>query len=244
METIVYTTKKGNTATDSLKVAKAFGKRHDNVLRDIRTLMGYVADSEGQLKSEATAIFYPWTYTDGQGKERECFLMNRAGFVLLVMGFKGKKAAAFKEEYIAQFDHMEQRLRSLSDDAPALNPSDHLHRAVQVANSISINNHQYQLGGIGSVVEYNRQNCLLHTGKRPAEIKAEAKEQGLPAKFRTSAKEVLRHEEPETACAMSLADQLVRGGATLEQAAAISVQSKALFRGIMALGFRPAQLAA
>ncbi|HAM4872748.1 TPA: Rha family transcriptional regulator, partial [Escherichia coli] len=33
------------------------------------------------------------------------------GFVFLVMGFTGKKAAAFKEAYIAEFDRMEAELR-------------------------------------------------------------------------------------------------------------------------------------
>ncbi|HCM1919319.1 TPA: Rha family transcriptional regulator, partial [Salmonella enterica subsp. salamae serovar 28:r:e,n,z15] len=32
------------------------------------------------------------------------------GFVFLVMGFTGKKAAAFKEAYIAEFDRMENEL--------------------------------------------------------------------------------------------------------------------------------------
>ncbi len=38
------------------------------------------------------------------------FEMTKDGFVFLVMGFTGKKAAAFKEAYIAEFNRMEERL--------------------------------------------------------------------------------------------------------------------------------------
>lgn len=36
--------------------------------------------------------------------------MTKYGFVFLVMGLTGKKATAFKEAYIAEFNRMEERL--------------------------------------------------------------------------------------------------------------------------------------
>lgn len=38
IQSSVYTTQKGTPVTDSLKVAKVFGKRHDNVLKSIRNI--------------------------------------------------------------------------------------------------------------------------------------------------------------------------------------------------------------
>ncbi|HGJ5890835.1 MAG TPA: Rha family transcriptional regulator [Arsenophonus apicola] len=38
--------------------------------------------------------------------------MTKNGFIFLVMGFTGKKAAQFKEAYIAEFDKMESELNS------------------------------------------------------------------------------------------------------------------------------------
>lgn len=247
MSDIVFQTKKGNVATDTLKVATKFGKRHSHVLRDVRVILAHRAENEAEGNVPKSgpntegAIFHPWGYIDGKGRQQEMYLLNRAAFTLLVLGFKGKKAAAFKEEYVREFDRMEVELRSFNNDAP-LNLLDHANREVQVANSKSINNHQYMLGGVNGVVQYNRQNCLLHTGKRPTVIRKEAKERGLPSRLRTSAKEVLRHTEPETACCMSLADEMVRRGASLEQAAIVSVQAKQVFAGLLHLGFRPQQL--
>ena len=42
-------------------------------------------------------------YTNLQGHRQACFNMTRDGFVFLVMGYRGKKAASFKEAYIKRF---------------------------------------------------------------------------------------------------------------------------------------------
>lgn len=39
--------------------------------------------------------------------------MTRDGFVFLAMGYRGKKTARFKEEYIKRFNQMEQFIRIL-----------------------------------------------------------------------------------------------------------------------------------
>ena len=39
--------------------------------------------------------------------------MTRDGFTFLVMGYRGKKAAQFKEAYIKRFNQMEQFIRTL-----------------------------------------------------------------------------------------------------------------------------------
>ncbi|TGE05610.1 Rha family transcriptional regulator [Hymenobacter fodinae] len=237
MEDLVFPTKKGNPATDSLRVAKGFSKTHKNVLRAIDNL---------ECDAEFSRLnFAPGTYTDQRGKKQRCIIMTKEGFTMLVMGFTGKRAAQFKQDYIEQFNKMESQLRSIEHDSPLINLLEHTSREVQVANSKSINNHQFLLGGVGSVIEYNRANCIAHTGKRPNAIVKEAKEKGLPSKLRTSAKEVLRHTQPATACAMSLADQIVRTGqgrVTIEQASVVTTQAAQVFAGLLQLGFRPTQL--
>lgn len=235
METLVYPTKKGNAATDTRRVAKAFGKSHANVLKAVDAL---------EVSPEFDGVnFYANSYTDRLNRQKRQVMMTRAGFVRLVMSFTGKKAAAFKEQYITQFDEMETELRGIKGDVP-LNLLDHAQREVQVANSKGINHHHYLIGGVKSVVVYNRENCRLHTGKHPNELKADAKLRGVASKIRSSAKELLRHESPETACSMSLADEMVRHGATLAEAAEVSIAAKKVFAGMMRLGFRPAQLSA
>ena len=44
---------------------------------------------------------------------QSCFNMTRDGFVFLVMGYRGKKAASFKEAYIKRFNEMEEFIKYL-----------------------------------------------------------------------------------------------------------------------------------
>lgn len=90
---------------DSLYVAKFFGKRHDNVLADIRNL-----DCSDEFR---LLNFKESSYKNEQGKKQPCYTMTRDGFVYLVMGYRGKKAAKFKELYIRRFNEMESTIRAL-----------------------------------------------------------------------------------------------------------------------------------
>lgn len=49
-------------------------------------------------------------YVDAKGEARTEYAMTRDGFTFLAMGFTGKEAARWKENYIAAFNAMEQRL--------------------------------------------------------------------------------------------------------------------------------------
>lgn len=109
----------GEVRTTSRDVADLFGKRHDNVLRDIATLV-----ESGELGSGGPLIFEETPYLEpSTGQTYRQYEMSRDGFTLLAMGFTGKKALGFKMAYIAAFNAMEQQLRS----RPAIdlnNPAD------------------------------------------------------------------------------------------------------------------------
>ncbi|EEE1377267.1 transcriptional regulator [Salmonella enterica subsp. diarizonae] len=96
------TVENGRAVTTSVAVAEYFGKRHDNVIQKIKLL---------DCSSEFNALnFKDVTYTDAKGEKRPAYQITKNGFVFLVMGFTGKRAAAFKEIYIAEFDRMENEL--------------------------------------------------------------------------------------------------------------------------------------
>jgi len=101
--------REGHTVTTSLDVADFFNKQHKDILRKIDLL-----DSSPEFNQRN---FTPVKYTDAKGEKRPAYEITKNGFVFLVMGFTGKKAAAFKEAYIAEFDRMEAELhRSESHD--------------------------------------------------------------------------------------------------------------------------------
>ncbi|MEF4112503.1 Rha family transcriptional regulator [Escherichia coli] len=97
------TIKNGRAVTTSIAIAEFFGKRHERVLDKIRNLDCSVKFTEHNFVSSE--------YSDSTGRKLPMYQITKNGFVFLVMGFTGKKAAAFKEAYIAEFDRMEAELR-------------------------------------------------------------------------------------------------------------------------------------
>lgn len=94
----------GRPATTSLEVAKFFGKRHDHVMRSVKDLM------DNCPKEFTAPNFGVSEYTDESGRSLPMFILYRDGFMLLVMGYTGKKALATKLAYIEAFNRMEEEL--------------------------------------------------------------------------------------------------------------------------------------
>ena len=84
----------------SRQVAETFGKRHANVLRDVQELD--CSDNFRELNFEFSS------YASEQKKKLPLVYMTKDGFTFLVMGYRGKRAAAFKESYIQRFNDMER----------------------------------------------------------------------------------------------------------------------------------------
>lgn len=101
----VFADSNDTARVNSLMVAEMFGKRHDKVLRDIRELD---CSEEFRLSN-----FGESSYLNDQHKKQPCYDMTRDGFTFLVMGYRGKKAAHFKELYIKRFNEMEKFIRML-----------------------------------------------------------------------------------------------------------------------------------
>lgn len=106
MTKIKIVEQKGKQTTNSKNVADVFGKEHRNVLKDIKNLE--CSDSFRALNFELSY------YTSEQNKRLPCVEMTKDGFAFLCMGYRGKKAAEFKEAYISEFNRMSDNLNSIS----------------------------------------------------------------------------------------------------------------------------------
>lgn len=105
------TIENGRAVTTSMAVALYFKKLHKNVIQKIESL---------DCSPEFNRLnFKPVDYTDAKGEKRPAYQITKDGFVFLVMGFTGKKAAAFKEAYIAEFNRMEATLHDRAIPAPS-----------------------------------------------------------------------------------------------------------------------------
>ncbi|WP_063653452.1 Rha family transcriptional regulator [Candidatus Arsenophonus triatominarum] len=106
----------GKAITTSQDVADYFGKLHKNVIQKIETLECSVEFASANFSAHVEKI-----KAGAVIRESKYYEMTKDGFVFLVMGFTGKKAAQFKEVYIAEFNRMEAELHT----APKYQPEAH-----------------------------------------------------------------------------------------------------------------------
>jgi Rha family phage regulatory protein len=110
MKDLVFTSDKGNPITSSKLVAQKFDKRHADVLRAIENL-------ECSKEFQERNFAFVENQLVGAAKEKYC-IMTRDGFSFLAMGFTGKKAATFKEDFINAFNKMEAALKQKQASLP------------------------------------------------------------------------------------------------------------------------------
>ncbi|OMD80426.1 hypothetical protein BSK53_20420 [Paenibacillus odorifer] len=86
-----------------MTIAAVFGKRHADVIRDIKSL---------ECSEEFTQRNFALVdYTDAKGELRPKYYITQDGFSFLVMGYTGKLAAQYKESYIRDFNRMRDKLQ-------------------------------------------------------------------------------------------------------------------------------------
>lgn len=88
----------------SRQVAEKFHKLHKSIIRSVKEILA---------AQNCATKFFKETYYINRGKKYIEYLMNRDGFVLLVMGFTGKVAMDLKIAYINAFNEMEAKLRKM-----------------------------------------------------------------------------------------------------------------------------------
>ena len=108
MGELVYL-KNNKTVTTSLMVAEYFHKNHAHVLRDIENL-----DCSDDFRESNFGLS---SYQSEQNKKLPMYLITKDGFVFLVMGYRGKRAAEIKEKYIHAFNEMEKILTEKNTQA-------------------------------------------------------------------------------------------------------------------------------
>lgn len=109
----------GKVWASSEDVARAFGKKHRNVLRELDRLQVDLPHDFCLLNFEQTANFRP-SPLNGAPIESRAIRMTRDGFTLLVMGFTGAQAMRFKILWLEAFNRMEEELARGSGQREAL----------------------------------------------------------------------------------------------------------------------------
>lgn len=100
----------GHPRVTSLQVAEHFGRRHDNVLRDIAGLLSDLNSLEVEGVRKDLLNFEEISVPDSYGRQQPAYSMTKDGFTLLVMGYTGPDALKLKVLYINEFNRMAEIL--------------------------------------------------------------------------------------------------------------------------------------
>lgn len=92
-------------AMDSRDVAKMIGKRHRDLMRDIRR---YISEMATSAKLRALDFFIESTYEDAKGETRECYLLTKQGCEFVANKLTGKKGTIFTATYVGLFNEYQK----------------------------------------------------------------------------------------------------------------------------------------
>ena len=109
----------GVPTTTSTYVAEYFGKQHIHVMRDIRNLIALDPECLSNFGYASRQVHQP----NGGVVEYPEFRITEEGFMLLAMGFTGKKALGYKLAFIAEFKRLRAALAQRPQPAPATTPA-------------------------------------------------------------------------------------------------------------------------
>lgn len=130
-DVVIIRNNDGELVVTSRQIAEDFGKRHDQVLRDIEVYKNRISTPQ------FCGLFIESEYRASNGKMNKEYLLTRDGFSFLVMGFTGAKADEWKLKYIEAFNKMEQAIK---------NPYSHLSKEVQAI--FALDHKQQQLESV------------------------------------------------------------------------------------------------
>ena len=103
---------------DSREVAKAIGKQHKDLLRDIR---GYITilDKFTERNLTPSDFFLETSYFDRTGRELPCYLLSKMGCELIANKLIGERGILFTVAYVTRFNELETAEREAEIKAQA-----------------------------------------------------------------------------------------------------------------------------
>ncbi|PGW31268.1 hypothetical protein COE04_26325 [Bacillus cereus] len=104
--------------TDSLTISQMFGKRHDNVIADIRSQMEYAGEGFSLLNFQESNY-------ENRGKKYPKIDLTEEAFTLVVFGYNTKEAVQLKIKFIQEFKRMKDFIQNQQSQIPN-NPFDQI----------------------------------------------------------------------------------------------------------------------
>lgn len=101
----------GNFYADSREVAEKIERPHKELLKSIRTYIGYL----GEGKIPQSEYFIEATYRNEQNKELPCYLVTKKGCDMIANKLIGKKGVLFTAAYVSAIERVKQQIEEHRD---------------------------------------------------------------------------------------------------------------------------------
>lgn len=95
---------RGQIVTNSRDVAALIGKRHKDVIRQIRTMQAHLTGRN----FAPSDFFIPATYTDSTGRELPCYYLTQMGCEMVANKQTGAAGTLFTAQYVKAFHAMKE----------------------------------------------------------------------------------------------------------------------------------------
>lgn len=95
------------TTLTSMEVADMVGKKHSELLKDIRRYM----EQLNEVNIPLVDFFQESTYTDSKGETRPCYEITKKGCEFIAHKLTGIKGTEFTAKYINRFHDMEDVIK-------------------------------------------------------------------------------------------------------------------------------------
>ena len=100
-QTISLRVENGKAFATSLDIAKAFDKRHKNIIQKIESLSGFD-------KFIDWLNIQPIYYDDKYGRKQKAYKVNRDIFLMVTLSLRGEKAEQYRFDFIKAFNLLEE----------------------------------------------------------------------------------------------------------------------------------------
>ncbi|MCG1410894.1 Rha family transcriptional regulator [Staphylococcus epidermidis] len=100
---------------DSREVAEMVGKRHDHLIRDIKS---YIEVLEENPKLGTRNFFEESTYITNQNKIQPCYLLTKKGCDMVANKMTGSKGVLFTAMYVDAFHKMDEHIKQSQLNVP------------------------------------------------------------------------------------------------------------------------------
>lgn len=149
---------------DSREVAEMIGKRHDNLVRDIK---GYIKVLEDSSKLSSHNFFEESTYVNSQNKVQPCYLLTKKGCDIVANKMTGSKGILFTATYVDAFHKMDEYIKQQAQLNVPQTPMQALEMMFKAQKDQEQFNKQMQqeIAGIRHIVGIETKNWRNDTNK-------------------------------------------------------------------------------